>query len=518
MNILGIGGLTRDGAAALIREGQLVAAIEERKITRQRHGGGLPLAAIAECLRVAGTSANAVQHVALARPLPAAGHTHLHLELRRLLPNAQVHLVEHHEAHAASAYALSGFDNATVLTLDRGGDFRCGARWTGSGGTLHLDNECYFPDSIGDLYSRVTRLFGFIPGQEEHKVQWLSAAGDGKLKDLFLDILGMADSSWPRVDRSYVEGVTGFSEKFFARLGVTGGTVPQAMQIAVASGLQQAVEEAVLRMTGDATHLAVAGGLFFNVLLVAALEKKIPHVFVQPAAGNNGTALGAACWTWHHVLRRSERIPLATLALGPGFQAEEIKQVVENCKLRFRYLLTTDELIDLAVAQLHDQNIIAWMQGRTEFGPRALGNRSILASPLDPFSSENLNVFIKHREPFRKFAASVPAELAAEYFDVGPNARFLATVGRVKPAHRKTFEGAILGSDLVRIHTVSHADNPLYHRLLHAFGKATGLPVLYNTSFNLFGDPLVSTPRDAVRSFYSSGIDAMFVGHFFLEK
>ncbi|MCU0245245.1 MAG: carbamoyltransferase, partial [Bryobacter sp.] len=147
------------------------------------------------------------------------------------------------------------------------------------------------------------------------------------------------------------------------------------------------------------------------------------------------------------------------------------------------------------------------MQGRTEFGPRALGNRSILASPLDPFSSENLNVFIKHREPFRKFAASVPAELAAEYFEVGPNARFLATVGRVKPAHRKTFEGAILGSDMVRIHTVSHADNPLYHRLLHAFGKATGLPVLYNTSFNLFGDPLVSTPRDAVRSFYSSGID-----------
>jgi carbamoyltransferase len=157
-----------------------------------------------------------------------------------------------------------------------------------------------------------------------------------------------------------------------------------------------------------------------------------------------------------------------------------------------------------------------------EFGPRALGNRSILASPRDPYSTENLNTFIKHREKFRKFAASVPAERAAEYFEVGGNASNLATVGRVRPEHRKTFESAILGGesgcDLVRVHTVSEASNPLFHRLLHEAGKATGLPVLYNTSFNLFGDSLVSTPRDAVRSFYSSGIDAMFVGNFLLEK
>jgi len=167
---------------------------------------------------------------------------------------------------------------------------------------------------------------------------------------------------------------------------------------------------------------------------------------------------------------------------------------------------------------LGDDKIIAWMQGRMEFGPRALGNRSILASPLNPYSTENLNIFIKHREPFRKFAASVPAELAKEYFEAGPNARYLATVGRVCPAYRERFRGAILGEDLVRVHTVSAADNPLYHRLLHAAGKATGLPVLYNTSFNLFGDPLVCTPRDAVRSFYSSGIDALFAGSFVLEK
>jgi carbamoyltransferase len=147
-----------------------------------------------------------------------------------------------------------------------------------------------------------------------------------------------------------------------------------------------------------------------------------------------------------------------------------------------------------------------------------LGNRSILASPLNPYSTENLNIYIKHREPFRKFAASVPVENAGEFFEVGPNARFLATVGKVRTAHRQTFEGAILGQDLVRVHAVHKEDNPLYWSLLQAAGKATGLPVVYNTSFNLFGDPLVCTPRDAVRSFYSSGIDAMFVGNFLLQK
>jgi carbamoyltransferase len=158
------------------------------------------------------------------------------------------------------------------------------------------------------------------------------------------------------------------------------------------------------------------------------------------------------------------------------------------------------------------------MHGRMEFGPRALGNRSILASPHDPYSAENLNTYIKHRESFRKFAASVPAELTSEYFEVGPNARFLATVGHVRERYRKCFESAILDRNLIRVHAVTEEDSPLYWKLLHAAGKKTGLPVLYNTSFNLFGEPLVCTPRDAVRSFYSSGIDAMFVGNFFLQK
>ncbi len=198
-------------------------------------------------------------------------------------------------------------------------------------------------------------------------------------------------------------------------------------------------------MIGEAERVCLAGGLGLNALLVASLEQKYNHVFVQPAAGNAGTALGAALEAWHHFYRHEERVPLRTLCLGPQFKPEEIKQVVENCKLKFRYLLTDGELIDTAIEALSDNKIVAWMNGRMEFGPRALGNRSILASPLNPYSTENLNVYIKRRESFRKFAASVPAELAGQYFEVGPNSRFLATVGTVREEYRKTFEAALLG-------------------------------------------------------------------------
>jgi carbamoyltransferase len=340
-----------------------------------------------------------------------------------------------------------------------------------------------------------------------------------------MEVLGAGERGWPRMDRSYFDsdrlGRGGFSEKFYCRLGLADGDdVPQPMRAHVAAGVQRAIEKSVVAMAGEGRNLCLAGGLALNALLVSRLEcsARWERVFVQPAAGNSGTALGAAYYAWHNVYGRTERAPMGNLCLGPEYQAEEIKQVLENCKLRFRYLLTGDELIDTAVAEINDHKIVAWMQGRTEFGPRALGNRSLLASPLNPYSTENLNTYIKHREPFRKFAASVPAELASEYFEVGENARFLATVGRVRPEHRKTFEAALLGEDLVRVHTVSEQDNRLYWKLLHAAGKSTGLPVVYNTSFNLFGDPLVSSPRDAVRSFYSSGIDSMFVGNFFLTK
>jgi len=526
MVILGIGGLLNDAACAIVKDGRVAAAVEQKKLARRFHPGELPEEAIAACLRMAGVDATGVDCVALVRPFSASSETATHLKLRGEFPNSQIVLVEHHVAHAASAYYTSPFDDATVLTLDRAGDFRCGARWHAKGLGLTLDRELYYPDSLGDLYGRVTELLGFESSADEHKVQWLSATcSDDRFCGLFSQILSLPDGGWPRIDRSFFHGERqgrgGFSARFYHGLGIADGAdIPASMRPAIAAGLQKAVEQTVAGMTGSGENLCLGGGVALNVLLVAALERsgRWKNVYVQPAAGNAGTAFGAALYAWHNVCGGKERIGLSDFCLGPSYSAEEIKQVLENCKLRFRYLLTTGELIETALQEIQDNRIVAWMHGRMEFGPRALGNRSILASPLNPYSTENLNTFIKHREPFRKFAASVPAELADQYFEVGPNARFLATVGRVKPEHKNVFGAAILGEDLVRVHTVSQEDNPLYWQLLHATGKATGLPVLYNTSFNLFGDPLVCTPRDAVRSFYSSGIDAMFVGNFHLRK
>jgi carbamoyltransferase len=412
-----------------------------------------------------------------------------------MFSKARLVSIDHHEAHAASAFFASPFEQATVITLDRDGDLRCGARWLGEGNHLSLQREILSPDSIGELYGRVTQLLEFRPRSEEHLVQWLSATGKPRYVDVFEELMRGHDfddlaqrlgSKWDRAD--------------------------------VAASIQKALENYVMGLAGDGGNLCLAGGVAWNALMVSALESsgKYSGVFAQPAAGNAGTALGAALHVWHE--NGGSRIDAGGYALGPEYTAAEIKQVLENCKLRFQLLPTVPETIGAAVQQLKEDRIVAWMQGRMEFGPRALGHRSILASPHDPYAAENLNAYIKHREGFRKFAASVPAELAAQYFEAGPNARHLATVSRVKPEYAEQFRGAVLSRDLVRVHTVSQEDNPLYWQLLHAYGESTGLPVLYNTSFNLFGEPLVCTPRDAVRSFYSSGIDAMIAGNFLLEK
>jgi carbamoyltransferase len=517
VNILGIGGVLGDAAAALIKDGAIAAAVEEAKLTRRPPSHRLPEAAVEACLRIGAIGPEDVNYVALARPLPPGSQLPIAL---RMFPNAKVVSIDHHAAHAASAYLASPFDNAVVITLDREGDLRCGTKWRGKGNSLALEEEILYPDSIGELYGRVTELLGFRRRADEHLVQWLSTTGQPLYTEAFAAIV-----QGTSIDRSYFEsgrqGSGGFASKFFELPGIRelGGIKPKD-RADIAASLQKTLEDYVMRLAGDAGNICLAGGVAWNALLISALERcgRYKGVFAQPAAGNAGTALGAALDVWNHVLGKTERVDGGGYCFGPAYSAGEIKQVLENCKLRFQMLPTTPELIGAAVDQLIQNRIVAWMQGRMEFGPRALGARSILASPQDPYSTENLNAFIKHREGFRKFAASVPAEVASRYFHAGPNARHLATVGQVREEWKDQFRGAILAGDLVRVHTVQRDDHPLYWQLLHAFGEKTGLPVLYNTSFNLFGEPLVCTPRDAVRSFYSSGIDAMVAGNFLLQK
>jgi carbamoyltransferase len=517
--ILGLGGLVSDPACCVIKDGRIASAVEQAKVSRQDRPGSFPDEAFQLALKGANVEARKIDCVAVALPFAGAAQ----LELRARFPQSEIVVVEHHHAHAASAYYASPFENAAVLTVDRAGDFRSAVLFSGERNQLTRVRELYTPDSLGDVYNRVTELIGYEPRSDEHKVQWLSASGRPVYLDVFRRILHRDGSEWPKIDRAYLDAERlthgGFSARFYQEIGADAReSFSDRIKADLAHSLQVAMEQAVEVLIGSTGTVCIAGGLALNAMLIRTLESRFQNVFVQPVAGNAGTALGAALYAWHNFYREPTRIPFETLCLGPQYSAEEIKRVLENCKLRFQFSLTEEDLISQAIHALNEHKIVAWMQGRMEFGPRALGNRSILASPLNPYSTENLNVYIKHRENFRKFAASVPEEVAGEYFDVGPNARWLATVARVKPERRQLFDAAILGEDLIRVHTVRREQNPLYHALLHAAGASTGLPVLYNTSFNLFGDPLVCTPRDAVRSFYSSGIDALFAGNFYLEK
>ena len=563
---MGLSALAHDPAAALLGEKGIEAAIEESKLARSRSISGIPRAAIHYCLERARIGWQDIGYVAIAsRPLrvwlrqawlrarltpfapvasgyyqtKALGDLGRELNNDRILRSLQKDSrcrfvgLEHHLCHAASAYYASSFDRALVLTLDEQGDGWAGSVALGEGNRIRVLRSIPFPHSLGWVYSQVTDLLGFQPHQDEHKTQWLSLEGEPAFAKVLLEMLRRRPGPMPRLDGGYLNrGLAGriaFSPKFYRRLGAPSADTAElgeTLRRQLASSLQQACAVVAAELaewfrgqTG-ARALCLAGGLFLNPLLVAAVEKNtgFEEVFVQPAAGNEGTALGAAWLVWHQLLGRPRLEPMASLYWGPSYSNQEVKQVLDNCKSQYRWQNSEEEKIDETLRLLEAGKIIAWYQGAAEFGPRALGNRSLLASPWAPYVKENLNEYVKHREPFRPFAISVPEEDCASHFDCSSIGRFMATMGRVRPAARSLLEGFLLPGDLVRLHVVERQANPLFWRLLKRFGERARAPLLVNTSFNLFGEPLVISPRDAVRSFFCSGIDALVIGDFLLNK
>ncbi|MBI3934221.1 MAG: carbamoyltransferase [Acidobacteria bacterium] len=548
-NILGISAGSHDAAAALLAGSQLIAALEEEKLARARRARGLPVRAISYCLEAGRLRPEKIDYVALARPLrggPGAeqrGEAWIPRRLKEDFPAAKIVVFDHHLCHAAAAFYPSPFEDAMVLTLDETGDLQTASLSAAHGIELSALEESYFPDSMGSLYSRVTALAGFSPGGDEHKLQWLSSWGHPVYAPIFRRILGVETGGLLRLDQRYFRGGPdengGFSETFFQEAGLTPAeAVTEECCANLAASIQQAVEDTVLEIGKQAValrtvrNLCLGGGMALNSMLVERMENAglFEKVFVQPAAGNAGNALGAALYCAHGLLRWEVRTPMEHLFCGPEYDDDAVKEVLDNCKLRYRYLPKRDDLIQAAVTVLRQDQILGWFEARAEFGPRALGARSILASPLGRYVNENLNQYVKHREKFRPFAASVTEERAGEFFEFFPTARFLASVGRVKPAHRDTFASNLLPDrpteagepaadpSRIRVHVVEKKSHPLFWALLDSFGKATGVPVLFNTSFNLFGEPLVCSPRDAVRSFYCSGLDHLMIGHFSISK
>ena len=575
MNILGLSGLAHDSAAALLSDGGILAAMEESKLVRARTAAGIPREAIRYCLARSGKGWESVECVAIASrpvrawvrqawlrarltpfaPVPsgyyqtkALGEFGRELNNTRLLhllgesPNRPIQHLEHHLCHAASAFYASAADRAVVLTLDEQGDGRSGAIGLGEGTRLRLLQSIPFPHSPAWVFSQITHLIGFAPHRDEHKTQWLGLEGEPVFQDLFLSMFRRSPGDLPSLAKSYFNsGLAGhivFSPKFYRAVGVDPAAgksaesgsphapLQEPLRRQLAASVQQAcavlateLAERYRKQTG-AKSLCLAGGLFLNPVVVSHVEKNTAYeeVFVQPAAGNEGTALGAAWYVRHHKQGKPRTAPVTQLDWGPSYSDQEIKQVLDNCKAAYRFHIGEEQILETALRLLDSGKIVGWFQAAAEFGPRALGNRSLLASPWAPYVKENLNEYVKHREAFRPFAISVMAERAAEFFDCTPAARFMATLGFAKPEAARLLEGFLLPGGRVRLHVVERASNPLLWRLLERFSRHAPAPMLVNTSFNLFGEPLVVSPRDAVRSYFCSGIDALLIGGFSLEK
>ncbi len=558
MLVLGVSSLEHDTAAALVSEDGPVAAIEEDKVNRSSVSIGVPRLAIESCLREAGARAADLSLWALAsRPKrawlrrqglrltsPSAVPCHAgtadalfwKVNQVRLLAHAvgpRVPLVnfEHHLCHAASAFFPSAFDRALILTLDEFGDMWSGLLALGEGSELRVLCPIRFPNSLGWFYTRVTELLGFRPGRDEHKVQWLSKEGTPDFLSLFRRLFSKSSEGLPVINLRYfvnrLDPHSAFSPEFCHELGISEASLPPETPLgaSIASSAQDLLEELVIelaeayRQKTGAQYLCVAGGVFLNVLLVHALERStgFAKVFVQPVAGNAGSALGAAYLARQDAQGVMRRQPLAHLYLGPTFEESQIKAVLDNCKTIYRYLPSERQLIEETVRLLQGDKIVAWYQGRLEFGHRALGNRSILASPFSPYVMENLNRYVKHREDFHPFALSVPIESAAELFDCTDNCRFMSSIGTLKDS-QENLERFAFKSRAIRVHTVEKSVNPRFWTLLRKFGEGAPAPLLVNTSFNLFGEPLVCNPREAIRSFYCAGIDAIVMGNFLVVK
>lgn len=561
MLILGLSPFKHDSTAVLLENGKVRAAIENDKLVRSQ-SSGLPDAAISFCLNSTGKTWRDIDVIAVAsRPIHASlRRSYIRARMAALAPIAcayyqakevgvlarelnnfrvlgqigagpEVRAYDHHLCHAASAFLQSPFERSLVITLDESGDGNSGLIATGQDSQLRPIQRIDFPNSIAWVYTELTRLIGFRSHQEEHKTQWLSLEGKAIYKDLFLDMLRRPGSCLPRLNYKYFSrgfaNKLAFSPEFYRRIGTSSeARLEDDLRRALARSLQEAQAELVAdlirhyRDIAGVDSVCLAGGLFQNSLLVSDLEDMITRgrIFVPPAPGNPGSAIGAALLAWHAFGKNSRSETARSVFYGPSFHRQEIKDVLDNSKARYSVPNTEMRRIDTAVQLLESGKIIAWYQGATEFGSRALGNRSLLASPWAPYVKENLNDYIKHRESFRPFAVAIPEEDCSRYFDASQLCFFLNSLARLRSDSDPLPSTFCLEGRRVRLHVVQRSSNPLLWSLLKRFGERAPAPMLVNASFNLFGEPLVVSPRDALRSYFCSGVDALIMNDFILSK
>jgi carbamoyltransferase len=571
MYTLGINAVFHDSSACLVKDGVVIAAAEEERFTHIKHGKRpvpfstweLPFHAIHYCLGVAGIHINDVNNFAYsfdpfsllgkhkdnteislplepsAHPTPEEwqsvwdplflssivnaprqlvdGYPH-HLQERfsgANLPRDRWHFVNHHLSHAASAFLPSPFNEAAVMTLDGRGERATTAYYRGEGNNLSLIGHVEMPHSLGLLYEKVTSYLGFLHSSDEYKVMALASYGKPVYEREFREMIRIFDNG------KYEIKDTDFTALFGPKRRKGDDFTQHHFNIA--HSLQVVLQDKVLELTEwlhvqvPSENLCLAGGVALNCVLNAWLRDMGPYknIWVQPAAGDAGTALGAALWIDHQISKPShKRYVMSDVYLGPSSSDDEIEKFLKWAKIPYR---KSDNIEEAAASILAQDKIIGWYHGRMEFGPRALGSRSILASPINPSMQARLNE-VKDREDFRPVAPVVIEEEAAEWFEDATYSPFMLFVYKVKAdkAHRIPAVRHVDGT--ARVQTVNERQHPSYYKLLKSFHELTGVPVLINTSFNTLGKPIVCTPRDAVECFWSSPFDALVIGSFLLEK
>ena len=591
MYILGISCFYHDAAAALIHDGQLIAASEEERFSRKKHDSGFPSLAIDFCLKTAGITADDLDYVVFyEKPLlkferiiktqlstfpkswRAFGEAMIawvgdklwvktHIMEGTGVPPEKILFVDHHLSHAASAFFASPFDNAAILTVDGVGEWTTAAKgtgtsdWDGTGqNSLVLSEEQRFPHSLGLLYSAFTAFLGFRVNNGEYKVMGMSPYGDPNYIDKIEKVFKVYDdgSFWTNMDyfSYHYSHTTTYNQKFIDLFGeprvhsdsfFTAKTNPEVnphdpqvkqnqYYADIAASVQRVTEETLIKMLNSLhaetglKHVCMAGGVALNSKANGRLLKETPfeNIFTQPAAGDSGGALGAALYAYHVILGKPRQFVQEHNYWGASYSASDIEQAIANTNFKFEKVEGEAKLTEKVIDDILDGKVISWFQGRFEWGPRALGSRSIMADPRRAEMKDIVNTKIKFREPFRPFAPVIIEEAIKDYFEMdNPEtnymARFMLTVEKFKEEPGSKVP-AVNHLGTGRLQAVRREWNPRYYDLMDKFGEATGIPILINTSFNLRGEPIVNTPSDALKTFGNSGIDTLVMENYIVRK
>ena len=560
-HVLGISCFYHDAAAAILRDGEIVAACQEERLSRKKHDSEFPARAVRYVLKEAGIGPEQLDAVgfydkpllkfermlstyvatfprsfnSFRKAIPVWLHQKLwvpSLIRKELKPyKGPILFAEHHMSHAASCFLPSPFEEAAILTVDGVGEWATASFGVGKGRDITLFKEIRFPHSLGLLYSAFTYYLGFKVNSAEYKVMGLAPYGKPVHFDRIMkEMVHLNDDGSFKLNMKYFSydyGLTmtnGAFDEFFGGPPRKPETWMNDREFDIAASVQKVCEEVVLRMVNyiqretRLTNLCMAGGVALNCVANGRVIRETPmkNLFVQPAAGDAGGAVGVAHYIYNTVHQRPRARAWSHAFLGPAYRDAEIAQYLEATGARYR-TLSDRELVEGTARRLAEGNVVGWFQGRMEFGPRALGGRSILADPRDPKMRDTLNMKIKFREGFRPFAPSVLADQASDWFEIDCDSPYMLLVAQVRE-DKRVIPSVTHVDNSARLQTVTRAESPLYYDLIAEFGRLTGVPVVINTSFNVRGEPIVCTPHDAYLCFMRTNMDYLVLGHHLLDK